>query len=125
MTTTRTLNLDPNAITYALTVRQDDCDVRGNAMFSGDDAFDTRIENEIIERLNTGDVWAWAHVTVEARYPGIPHIVGRDMLGCCSYADETDFTQPGGYYDDMCDIAKRDLIEQLTTIHKVLATTTT
>jgi hypothetical protein len=32
-----------------------------------------------------------------------------DHLGCCSYADEGDFRQPGGYFDDMIDEALEEL----------------
>jgi hypothetical protein len=72
--------------------------VRGNAMASGDDEFDRQIEDEIVSRLESGDIWAWftAKVTVRDSY-------GReasDYLGCCCYEDARDFKR-GGYYLDM------------------------
>ena len=80
---------------------QDDCEVRGNALASGDDAADRECEDTIIERLNNGDVWAWASVAVKVSHPAWPEIEGVDYLGCCSYADEADFTAYDGYYPDM------------------------
>jgi hypothetical protein len=78
---------------------QQDCEsVRGNAMASGDEQADRECENEIIERVNSGDVWAWASVRVIAEFGGER---GDNYLGCCSYADENDFRQPGGYFDAM------------------------
>jgi hypothetical protein len=67
-------------------------------MASGDDEFDRQIENEIISRLESGDIYAWftAKVTVRDSY-------GReasDYLGCCNYRDADDFRM-GGYYLDM------------------------
>jgi len=78
-------------------VEQDELDVRGNALVSGDDATDRECEDEIIARLNRGDVWAWAHVRVvvtDGEYEG------SDSLGTCSYEDERDFRKCG-YYSDM------------------------
>lgn len=40
--------------------------VRGNALVSGDAALDKAVEDEILERLRRGDVWAWAEVEVRA-----------------------------------------------------------
>ena len=72
--------------------------VRGNAQASGDDALDREVEDEILARLESGDIWAWftAKVTVRDSY-------GReasDYLGCCCYEDARDFKR-GGYYLDM------------------------
>jgi hypothetical protein len=80
--------------------------VEGNALVSGDDALDREAEQEILQRLDQGDTWAWAAVTVTATWGPF---AASDHLGCCSYADEADFTQPGGYYDDMVDAALDEL----------------
>lgn len=85
-------------VTITLKAEQDDLDVRGNAMASGDDAFDLEVENEILNRLETGDVWAWAHVAVTATWNGFS---ASNAISGCSYANEADFTRPGWYYDDM------------------------
>lgn len=85
-------------VEYRIEVEQDDLDLRGNVMASGDDALDREAEAEVSRRLNQGDVWAWAMVTVIASCEGFE---GRACLGGCSYEDEAAFRQ-GGYYEDMC-----------------------
>ena len=72
--------------------------VKGNALASGDDALDKEAEDEIISRLESGDVWAWFTAKVTVRDSS-----GReasDYLGCCCYEDARDF-KLGGYYLDM------------------------
>lgn len=95
--------------TVRLEVFQDDVDVRGNALASGDDAVDRECEDEILERLSRGDVWAWCTVVIECTCDKCG-ATGRDSLGCCSYADEKDFSQ-SGYYADMCDAALAEMRE--------------
>ena len=80
--------------------------VEGNAMASGDDTFDQEVEHVIVRRVQQGDVWAWAMVTVTVSWG---RFSASDHLGCCSYADEKDFRQPGGYFDDMVDEALGEL----------------
>jgi hypothetical protein len=80
--------------------------VEGNASASGDDAFDQEVEHNILFRVEQGDVWAWAMVTVTVSWEPFS---ASDHLGCCSYADEEDFRQPGGYFDDMIDEALEEL----------------
>ena len=93
-------------VTFSLHVEQEDMAVRGNALASGDDVEDKKVEDEILRRLDKGDVWAWAWVKVTAslELPDGTIVEEYDSLGGCSYADEKDFKQ-GGYYDDMCDEA--------------------
>lgn len=72
--------------------------VRGNALASGDDQLDKEAEDEILARLESGDVWAWFTAKVSVRDDQ-----GReatDYLGACCYEDERDFKR-GGYYLDM------------------------
>lgn len=75
---------------------QDDLRVRGNATCSGDDRLDKKVEDEILERLDSGDVWAWASVEVKVTKAGRSE---SDYLGGCSYKDENDFKRSGYYYD--------------------------
>ena len=80
--------------------------VRGNAQASGDDALDKEAEDEILARLESGDIWAWftAKVSVRDKY-------GReasDYLGACCYEDARDFKR-GGYYLDMI----RECLDQI------------
>jgi hypothetical protein len=91
----------------------DSTPVRGNALASGDDPADRECEDSILERLENGDVWAWAYVEVRASYAGVD---GADYLGCCSYEDEADFRRPGGYFDDMREEALEQLALELESI---------
>lgn len=84
--------------TFSLSAKQSDIPVRENAMVSGDAENDRRYEDEIISRLDDGDVWAWADVTVTCYWNGF---VGTASLGGCCYEDEEDFCKPGGYFDDL------------------------
>jgi hypothetical protein len=97
-------------VKFTLTVEQDDIPVRGNAMASGDDDLDRQVEDEIVDRIDRGDVWAWASVCVEAHWNGF---VGRDCLGGCCYTDEEDFVKNGGYYESMKSEALADLNSEI------------
>lgn len=100
-------------VIYTLEVEQDEMSVRGNAIASGNDTEDKCVEDEIIKRLEEGDVWAWAQVTVTASWHGFE---GKDYLGGCSYANEKDFMQKDGYYNDMKTVALDDLKDLLRNI---------
>lgn len=76
--------------------------VRGNAMASGDPQLDRELEDSIIERLETGDEWAWCYVVVTVSWGDFD---ASASIGACSYDDEADFCQPGGYFDDLVDEA--------------------
>jgi len=105
---------------YRLEVQQDDTPVRGNVLCSGCENCDKRAEDEVIKRLNGGDIWAWATVRVVAEYDGIDDVYGDDYLGCCTYDDEYDFRANSGYYDDMIRRACDDLREKLEKIVSVV-----
>lgn len=107
-----------NEVTIRVTAELDHIPVRGNAMASGDDAADRECEDEILARLDDGDVWAWACVTVRATWtaPSGREYVGVDHLSACCYANEADFRQEGGYFRDMVATALDDLNESLARI---------
>jgi hypothetical protein len=105
------------AVTYRLYIEQDDTPVRGNAMASGDDAADKEAEGAILERLDAGDVWAWAFVTVEAQ---VDEFTAVDTLGGCCYRDTADFIN-GPYYADMKSEARRALGDTLVRATAALA----
>ncbi len=94
--------------TFEVSVEMDDTPVRGNALCSGDDDADRRVEDEILERLNQGDPWAWGLVYVRATFAGF---TGEDFLGGCSYASEEDFRTAGDYFEDMTRQACLDLLQ--------------
>lgn len=90
-------------------VRPEFIEIRGNAIASGDDAFDKQVEDELIERFNDGDVWAWCMVEVQAEFRGI---VSSDHLGGCSYKDEKEFMECN-YYPDMVATAVASLADKI------------
>jgi len=96
---------------YTVSVEQDDIPVVGNAMDSGDPVEDREVESKILYRLDVGDVWAWAAVTVTCRevHTGVE---GTDYLGCCNYRDEKDFRECQ-YFEDMCTKAYVDCLSQI------------
>ena len=87
----------------------DNCVVRGNAMASGDDAADKECEDEILSRLERGDLWAWACVEVIVQWQDFK---GRAVLGCCSYESEAAFREDA-YFTDMQTEALEDLNTQI------------
>lgn len=103
----------PLEVDFKLIVEQDDLPVRGNAISSGDDEFDRKTEQEIIDRADSGDVWAWAQVSIRASWAGFR---GDDYLGGCSYKNEAAFTstEEGGYFHDMVKSSIEDLIKNIT-----------
>ena len=101
-----------DGIEYQLWISPDDLAVRGNALASGDDAEDKACEDEILARLESGDVWAWAAVTCRAIPVGNDEFWGADHLGGCSYENTAGFLA-GGYWADMKEVAKADLLGTL------------
>lgn len=69
------------------------------------------------ESLANGNTWAWCTIRVVARIAGTD-IEGDDYLGACSYADEADF-KLGGYFEDMKDRAKQDLLQKLRDVQAI------
>ena len=82
---------------YTLTAEFDDVPIEGNAMCSGDDEYDKKIENELYERCKRGDVWAWASVKVTASFG---ELTAYTYLGACSYESQDEF-EKCDYYTDM------------------------
>ena len=97
-------------IEFRVNAVDDDLPVRGNAQASGNDDSDREVEDGIIDRLEDGDVWAWALVTVTAHWKDF---VGQSVLGGCSYKDEAEFISSGGYYDQMCEEALKSLNDRI------------
>lgn len=101
-------------VNFSMEVEPDEIPVRGNAIVSGDDNYDKEVEDELIERLNAGDVWAWALVTVTAEWNGVE---GYDTLGGCSYKCEDDF-KGDLYYEDLKQRAYDELITNLKALSR-------
>ena len=94
-------NLTKSDVTILVDAVPDDIPVRGNACVSGDDEFDHQVEDEILQRLERDDVWAWACVSVTVCWESQE---ATEYLGCCCYQDEEQF-QRSGYMADMIDTA--------------------
>ena len=112
----RKLNRDEIQIRIA--VLPEEIPVKGNAICSGDEDFDHQVETEILKRLEQDDVWAWATVRVTAEWEGLKE---AEYLGCCCYADEEEFRQEGGYFDEMVDEALANLNKRLHMLYEKLS----
>jgi hypothetical protein len=97
-------------LTINVIASEEDIPVRGNAIASGDEAFDREVENKLIKRLEDGDIWAWCSVEVECSYKGL---TASEYLGGCSYKSEKDFIKNSGYYTDMVQTCLEDIQSQL------------
>ena len=98
------------SVSVKLEVHQSDIPVKGNAMASGDDKYDRKVENQILKRLNDGDVSAWFDcvVTVAIEWEDGTkeyEYEAFDSLGGCSYTSVKEFIDPDGYYGDMLETA--------------------
>lgn len=103
-------NLTANEVKFTIEANEDYTPIRGNLINSGDLEYDLKVENEIIDQVNCGNVWAWCWVKVVAHWNGFQ---GADTLGSCSYASRRDFVENSGYYEDMKDIALANLNEEI------------
>lgn len=107
--------------TVEIQADQEDLAVLGNAMASGDDVFDREVEDAIIERLDKGDIWAWASVSVRVSIVvDDEEFEAFDFLGCCSYHSEEDFRNNSGYFDDMCHTCLADLGRRIKSLKQAL-----
>jgi hypothetical protein len=93
-------------------VKPENIPVHGNVIDSGDRAFDKKVEDEILARLDRGDPWAWAYVRVRVSLPDHPQFFGEDTLGGCSYKSEAQFLRDA-YFKDMKRIALDELREKV------------
>jgi hypothetical protein len=103
---------DDSKVSYEIEACEDDAEVRGNAVASGNDKYDRQVEDDILARLEVCDVWAWATVKVTATYEGLDGVEGAFYLGCCNYADEEDFKSDADYAD-MKDQARAELYAEM------------
>ena len=95
-------------VEYVLDVEPEDMPITGNAIASGDSAYDRQVEAELIQKRDSGDVWAWCTVTVKARFHDFE---GWSTLGCVSCVDEADFRK--NHYWQMCQEALNNLLDNL------------
>jgi hypoxanthine-guanine phosphoribosyltransferase len=102
-----------NLITYKLECLPEDLQIEGNCS-AVDEETDREVAQWIRDQLDAGNDWAWCLAKVTATLEVDGHtFVGVDYLGCCSYKNEADFREPGGYFDSMKQEARARLIEHL------------
>lgn len=112
--------INKGKINISLEIFPETLPVRGNALASGDDAEDQEVEEWILERLDSGDTWAWCVVQVKATIDGLEEFEGTDSLGGCSFEDEQGFKE-SGYYEETENTAIANLITKLKSANEALA----
>lgn len=100
-------------VEFKIICRPSDIPIKGNAIASGNDAYDKEVETDLYRQLADGNDWAWCDVEVIARYKGMK---GNDTLGACSYASEKDFIEANDYYPDMKERAYKELISEIESL---------
>ncbi len=100
-------------VTFTLSIEEEDHPMD----FESDDPEkDEENKQELRERLDRGDIWAWCTVTVEARWKDI---AGGTNLGGCSYEDEEDFRKDQ-YFEQLQEDALENLNNAITRmVHQV------
>lgn len=91
--------LTAEEVVFSIEAEQEDMSVRGNYICSDDLVYDKQCEDEVLARLDNGDVWAWCCVRVTAIWGEWSE---DTYLGGCSYENEEDFKiGSSDYYQDM------------------------
>ncbi len=93
------------SVAYSVEIEAEDLPVRGNYMASGDDAFDQQCEDEVIAKLDRGDIEAWCYVKVTAELAGFRGTAG---IGGCTlgegYTAEQCAVEHGLYAEALADL---------------------
>lgn len=105
-------------VTWTVTCEDEDIPIEGNVLASGDDATDRQAEQEIREKLDGGNPWAWCSVKVTGTFGPL---TVSEHLGACSYESEEDFRTPGGDFDTMQAEVLHQLNEQVRDLARRLA----
>lgn len=103
------MNTTITEIEYTIEIEPEEIPYKGNCS-AIDEETDRETENWIRNQLRKGNRWAWCTVKVTASYEGYE---GVAYLGCCSYHNKKDFMHPDGYYPQMQEEARDDLLAQL------------
>lgn len=90
--------LEEKEVTFLLEIEPEERPIDGHFCDTEEPEKDRAMEAEIKERLLRGDTWAWCTVKVTAVWK---EMSGVDYLGCCSYRDDAEFMESGGYYEGM------------------------
>ncbi len=110
--------LTPKEVTIVVTPFPEELPAKGNAICSGDEVFDRKVETEIVTRVENGDIWAWATVCVTAEWEALKE---NEYLGCCCYESEEDFRNNSGYFEEMVDQAIISLNTRLQGLYEKMS----
>ncbi len=78
--------LTKSEVSFTFEQEPEDIPVRGNAISSGDAEYDKKVEDEIIARLDRGDINAWFCAKVTASWKGWK--ASAYLSGCCYGPDD-------------------------------------
>lgn len=99
--------------TFEISISSEHAPIKGNCS-AVNPKVDAATEQWICDQLMAGNDWAWCVVRVVAIFTlGSNCLTAADSLGCCSYESESDFTMPGGYYEDMKNTALGLIADEL------------
>ena len=105
--------IEKKDIEFKIVIHPEDLQIRGNAIASGDENYDKKIEQFIIDDLESGNLWAWCCVEVIGHYKEV--LTASCFLGGCSYKNEDDF-KVCDYFECM----KDEIVNQLNSQIKIL-----
>lgn len=77
-----------SGVTYTLTVDQEDIEIKGNVLASGNEDDDRKAEEWTYHELERGNIFAWCWARVVAKADGFE---GSDSLGCISCRGREEF----------------------------------
>lgn len=103
----------PNmTIEYKIDFEPENIPVLGNVFHTDDSEFDRKQEEEIIARLDNGDISAWCCIKVTASIAGFSH---TEYLGGCSFTEGDTEAQINSTVEEyvMKDEARRNLFKHL------------
>ncbi len=97
-------------VTISIKAVPETVEIVGNAIASGNDQEDHKVEKQIMDDVISGNVWAWCVVLITVSWKMFE---SYDALGCCSYVDEEEFKSVSGEYRGMVDEALFQLNEKV------------
>ena len=101
---------NPEAVTWTMRVWHED-EAPEDHFDLGDEEKTIECVNEIREAVESGNVWAWCRVRVEARWAGFTGYGGP--IGCVSEQSEQTWRETSGYYQDLCSEALANLMTEI------------
>jgi hypothetical protein len=109
------IKFTPETVNICVVCETEYIPIKGNAIVSGDDKLDRRVERKIQRDLDNGNPWAWCSVRVTASPKDPEHceLEASAYLGGCSYQSKKDFIKNSGYYEQMVEECLDELNAQV------------